>query len=87
MSMLPANWMCHEHLGGFNEILQNPELVIDTSDLTPDLAAHHLMLKLEAVGCSQCLTGAFPSSQMHYRRLIFNSVRNSESSVNRDTCQ
>ena len=32
------------------EVPQNPEVVIDTSDLTPDLAAHRIMLKLEAMG-------------------------------------
>lgn len=28
----------------------NPEVIIDTQELTPDLAAHHIMLKLESLG-------------------------------------
>jgi hypothetical protein len=29
---------------------ENPEMVIDTADISPDLAAHRIMLKLEALG-------------------------------------
>lgn len=32
------------------EIPKNPELTIDTEELTPDLAAHRIMLKLESMG-------------------------------------
>ncbi len=32
------------------EVPENPEMVIDTADISPDLAAHRIMLKLEALG-------------------------------------
>lgn len=32
------------------EVPENPEVVIDTADLSPDLAAHRIMLKLESLG-------------------------------------
>ncbi len=32
------------------EAPENPEMVIDTTDITPDLAAHRILVKLEALG-------------------------------------
>jgi sulfate adenylyltransferase len=32
------------------EVPENPEMEIDTADISPDLAAHRIMLKLEALG-------------------------------------
>ena len=32
------------------EVPENPEMVIDTADISPDLAAHRIMLKLESMG-------------------------------------
>jgi sulfate adenylyltransferase len=32
------------------EVPENPEMIIDTADISPDLAAHRIMLKLEALG-------------------------------------
>jgi sulfate adenylyltransferase len=32
------------------EVPENPEMVIDTANISPDLAAHRIMLKLEAMG-------------------------------------
>jgi len=32
------------------EAPENPEMVIDTADMSPDLAAHRIMLKLESMG-------------------------------------
>nr|MDJ0700846.1 adenylyl-sulfate kinase [Woeseiaceae bacterium] len=32
------------------EAPQNPEMVIDTTEITPDLAAHRIIVKLESMG-------------------------------------
>ena len=32
------------------EVPENPEMVIDTAEISPDLAAHRIMLKLESMG-------------------------------------
>ncbi len=33
-----------------HEVPDNPELFIDTADLSPDLATHRIVLKLESLG-------------------------------------
>ncbi len=33
------------------EVPKSPEMVIDTTDISPDLAAHQILLKLESMGC------------------------------------
>ena len=32
------------------EVPENPEISVDTSDLTPDLVAHRVLVKLESLG-------------------------------------
>ena len=32
------------------EVPENPEMRIDTGELTPDLAAHRILIKLESMG-------------------------------------
>lgn len=32
------------------EVPEQPELTIDTSEVTPDLAAHRILIKLESLG-------------------------------------